>query len=76
MNVRELHSFDVELEERHEVNIVAPQTAACDHAQVLKSTSSHLSMMHLNTQSLTSTFDQLEQLISDYPFDIVTLSET
>lgn len=33
-------------------------------------------MMHYNTQSMTSTFDELSLLISDYPFDTVTLSKT
>ena len=51
----------------------APQ---CPHAQALTANPSHLSMMHLNTQNMTSTFDELSLLISDYPFDNVTLSET
>ncbi len=48
----------------------------CVHRSALTSNSSHLSLMHLNTQSMTSTFDELVMLLNDYPFDVVTLSET
>ena len=30
----------------------------------------------MNTQSMTSTFDELQLLLNDYPFDVITLSET
>ena len=32
--------------------------------------------MHLNTQSMTSTFDSLHVVVQTYGFDVVTLSET
>ena len=32
--------------------------------------------MHLNIQCMTSTFDELLLLLTNYPFNIVTLSET
>lgn len=46
------------------------------HLEIYKSNSKHLSVMHLNTQCMTSTFGALSILINDYHFDIVTLSET
>jgi len=36
----------------------------------------HLSVAHLNTQSMTSTFPQFETFLTTHKFDIVTLSET
>ncbi len=35
-----------------------------------------LKVMHLNTQSLVSNFNQLNLKLSSYPFDVVALSET
>ena len=35
-----------------------------------------LKICHLNTQSMLSTFDEFECLINQYPFDVITLSET
>ena len=32
--------------------------------------------MHLNTQSLVSSFNEFQCLINDYPMDIITMSET
>ncbi len=51
-----------------------PPIDECVHRSALTSNSSHLSLMHLNTQSMTSTFDELVMLLNDYPFDVVTLS--
>ena len=36
----------------------------------------HLSIVHLNTQSMGSTFDEFQVMINESQFDIVTLSET
>ena len=46
----------------------------CSHHSALTANPSHLSLMHLNTQSMTSTFDELQLLLNDYPFDEVTLN--
>ena len=48
----------------------------CSHRSALTANPLHLSLMHLNTQSMTSTFDELQLLLNDYPFNVVTLSET
>ena len=37
---------------------------------------SSLKVMHLNTQSLISTFPEFTAYVNDYPFDVYTLSET
>ena len=33
-------------------------------------------IMHINTQSMVSTFDGLLTTLSQYPFDIIAMSET
>ena len=53
-----------------------PPIDECVHRSALTSNSSHLSLMRLNAQSMTSTFDELVMLLNDYPFDVVMLSET
>ncbi len=46
------------------------------HLDALVERQKQLSFMHLNTQSMTSTFDDLQLVIQRYDFDVVTLSET
>ena len=46
------------------------------HAEKLKEYHKHLSIAHLNTQSMSSTFDEFQVIINENQFDIVTLSET
>ena len=36
----------------------------------------HISICHLNTQSMTSTFDEFQFMVNESKFDIITLSET
>ena len=36
----------------------------------------HLKLMHLNTQSMCSTFNEFQLTVESYPLDIITLSET
>ena len=36
----------------------------------------HFSIAHLNAQSITSTFDEFQVMITENQFDIVSLSET
>ena len=42
----------------------------------LKEKSAQLKIMHLNTQSMVSTFNEFQLVINKYPFDVITLSET
>ena len=48
------------------------------HQNALTANNSHLSIMHLNTQCMTSTFAEFTVLINSYDsyFDIITLDET
>lgn len=46
------------------------------HQNALTANNSHLSIMHLNTQCMTSTFAEFTVLINSYNFDIIALSET
>ena len=47
-----------------------------EHSSVLHAKSEQLRIMHLNTQSMVSTFDEFILTINQFPFDIITLSET
>ena len=67
----ELDTLDIELNLNH-----ITSDEECPHRSALTENPNHLSLMHLNTQCMTSTFDELLLLLSDYPFNIVTLSET
>ena len=55
---------------------------ACDEIQTndiletMISKSSQLKLMHLNTQSMLSTFNEFALIVNKYPLDIITLSET
>ena len=46
------------------------------HLDALVERQQQLSFMHLNTQSMTTTFDDLCHIIQRYEFDVVKLSET
>lgn len=57
-------------------------SSACDEIQTndiletMMSKSSQLKLMHLNTQSMLSTFNEFALIVNKYPLDIITLSET
>lgn len=46
------------------------------HLQALSDRNTQLKVMHINTQSMVSTFDNLLLAANEYPFDIITMSET
>lgn len=46
------------------------------HLQALVDKNLQLKIMHINTQSMVSTFDGLLAILRQYPFDIITMSET
>ena len=46
------------------------------HRDAIAMRPKQVSFIHLNTQSMTSTFDELLITVQDYGFDIITLSET
>ena len=68
-NVRNLDNLDTPLENDHN-DFVLPSIA------LLNQHRKHLSVAHLNTQSMKSTFTQFESYLSTHQFDIVTMSET
>ena len=41
------------------------------HLEALEKRPKHLKVMHLNTQSMVSTFDELLLTVKEYPFDLV-----
>ena len=45
-------------------------------SETLKEHSKHLSVMHFNTQSMVSSFNEFQILVSQLPMDIITMSET
>ena len=47
-----------------------------EHLEALTSKSKQFKLMHLNTQSMVSTFDELLVTIREYPFDAIAMSET
>ena len=46
------------------------------HLEALKQNSKQLTVMHINTQSMISTFDNLLLAVDRYKFDVITMSET
>jgi exonuclease III len=58
----------------------AQQQVSCDFIQdsitKLNTHRNHLSVAHLNTQSISSTFTQFEAMLKSHEFDVITLSET
>jgi len=46
------------------------------HIEKIREHSKYLSIAHLNTQSMSSTFDEFQVMLKQNPFDIITLSET
>ena len=44
--------------------------------QHLNANSNHLKLMHVNTQSMCSTFNEFQLTVESYPLDILTLSKT
>ena len=45
-------------------------------ANLLETNRNHLSIAHLNRQSMSSTFDEFQVMLCQHPFDIITLSKT
>ena len=55
---------------------VSPKNINTHHIESLKHHHRHISIAHLNTQSLASTFDAFHLMLENHKFDIVALSET
>lgn len=72
-NVKDLITLDSSLIEE---NFGTTSIDLDPHLDELTTRQRQLSFMHLNTQCMTSTFDELLLVIQRYGFDMVTLSET
>ena len=59
-----------------ESSIIEDCTLVDEHLSALSERSRQLRLCHINTPSMVSTFDELLAMIKEYPFDIVTMSET
>ena len=58
-------------------NLLVDENILSDqHKQNFNENLNLLKLMHLNAQSLSSTFDAFQHLIHDYPFDIACITET
>ena len=47
-----------------------------EHLEALTCRPNQLRLVHINSQSMVSTFDELTLLIKEYPYDVITMSET
>ena len=47
-----------------------------EHLEALTSRPSQLKLVHINTQSMVSSFDELLLLLKEYSYDVITMSET
>ena len=66
------------LREFHEITATSPTTINSVyyeniHILNLKSHGKHLSIGHLNTQSMVSSFDEFNVMLQEHPFDILPL---
>ena len=68
-------NYDDTIDETLAVN-VSPKNINTHHKESLKHHHRHISIAHLNTQSLASTFDAFHLMLENHKFDIVALSET
>ena len=57
-------------------NEVAVDNCINTHVTKLQELKTHISICHLTTQSMTSTFDEFQYMVKKSKFDIITLSET
>eukprot|EP00111_Clytia_hemisphaerica_P013088 TCONS_00038423-protein len=66
-NVRDLSQLDQEIAQQQHQDL---------HLEKLKQNKHLLSIAHLNTQSMVSTFDEFMLFVDRYDFDVITLTET
>ena len=74
-HVSPFQNYDDTIDETPTFN-VTPKNINTHHIESLKHHHRHISIAHLNTQSLASTFDAFQLMLENHKFDIVTLSET
>ena len=74
-HVLPFQNYDDIIDETLAVN-VSPKNKNPHHIESLKHHHRHISIAHLNTQSLVTTFDVFHLMLEYHKFDIVALSET
>ena len=74
-HVLPFQNYDDIIDETPAVN-VSPKNKNTHHIESLKHHHRHVSIAHLNTQSLVTTFDAFHLMLENHKFDIVALSET
>ena len=57
-------------------NIKSDANYINEHLEKLDELKKHISICHLNTQSMSSTFDEFQLMINQTRFDVIAISET
>ena len=74
--LKELLFFNTENLSEETISITDETMQKNVHYEALETNRNHLSITHLNTKSMSSTFDEFQLMLYHHPFDIITLSET
>ena len=57
-------------------NVESDENYTNEHLEELDELKEHISICHLNTQSMSCTFDEFQFMINQTNFDVITLSKT
>ena len=79
ISVLPFHGYSIEddaFNDQAGANEFTPEQSPQEALRILQEQATHLRIMHLNTQSMVSTFNEFLITINEYPLDVVTLSET
>ena len=75
-NLKELPFFNTQNLSEETISVTDQTTQNNVHSEALETNRNHISTAHLNTQSMSSTFDEFQVMLYQHAFDIITLSET
>ena len=70
-----VRSIDQQHEDTNQNDSISSD-AVNEHLEALTSRPNQLRLVHINTQSMVSSFDELILLMKEYPYDVITMSET
>ena len=74
--LKELPFFNTQNLSEETISITDRTTQNNLYSQALEQNRNSLSIAHLNTQSMSPTFDESQLMLYQHPIDIITLSET
>ena len=74
--LKELPFFNTQNLLEEIISITDQTTKNNVHSEAFKTNRNHLSITHLNIQSMSSTFDEFQVMLYQHPFDVIRLSET